>query len=225
MSLLDNQVRIAPNEYFPALGGGGGGGGPAPSFSTVVIQDSLTVSTILGSGSPSGLNLGATSVNVYAGTGMNILNAGGGAGQLTVSSITVSSINGAAPGGGGAGAILSIPLSTTTTLASGNTTANIGEYPCIQNGLYSVMIPIDSITFNTPPANTDELQVVAGRNKYAWTGDLSSYLVGNWTFNTVAQNVSSQAIAINWLSGTASATVNGSGSFRAQIAYLGQATP
>ena len=52
LSLLDNQTRLAPNEFFPQLGGGGGGGGGGSgSFSTVttstITSEIVNVSTLV----------------------------------------------------------------------------------------------------------------------------------------------------------------------------------
>ena len=129
----------------PTTGGGGGGGGitPNPVFSTVTTQldanfggsascYGLTVNSALGT--PATLVAGANGVlSISNGANCSFLtncgNISNGANAVTISSINVSTINGAAPGGGG-----SIPanLTVSTLIAANATNVLNGNNPNLQ---------------------------------------------------------------------------------------------
>lgn len=216
-TLLDNQTRLSAGAFFPQLGGGGGGGGGG----TNPIVSTTTVSTIVGGGGSGDLSVEANKLFLNTVSGVFIGDATGlGAGTLNVSSINVSSINGASPGGGGSGGVQSIPLSTVTNLGN-NQVANLGAFSTVANGLYSISIPIDTITFSGAPAAADVFEFATGYNTRGFYSNAASLQQGNLTYNALVGNVTGVNIACSMQTTTVSTVVTLNNSRKAQIAFLG----
>ena len=122
-SLLDNQTRLAPNEFFSQLGGGGN---TSSIVGPNIVASTLTVSTILGGGPiqslafPNGMNIaGGASIAFGAkGAAGNDITFAGNGGALS----GVSTINGnpyPPPGSGGftsSFSAVALPANTSTIL-------------------------------------------------------------------------------------------------------------
>lgn len=225
VSGVPNQTNLNVTSYFPALGGGGGGGGggtPNPSFSTVTVQDSVTCSTIIGN---SALNIGGSVINVYTGLGMNVLDSGGGAGKLTVSSINCSTINQQPIVGMNN---LTVPFSTPTSIPAGNGTSNIGAFSTFANSLYLGVIPQASWSANSGAfAPTDKATIYMNNKavyEYVGSNQTEANNGGDITFAFVAtgNNVTAQ---FSWASQTSDLALTIGNFGKCYFSYLGAITP
>lgn len=161
MSLLVNQTTISPGSYCYSTGGGGGGGGVNPSGIST-----NQVATATGTG----LNLvvdGTTAI-VMESTKGGVINITSGSGTgsigLVANSITttpncdltISSINGLAPGGGGVAPSQSTIIFTGTsfpvTCSAGTTTPLANDYILTAGHTYTASFNF-SYSMNTSDQN------------------------------------------------------------------------
>lgn len=162
-----------------------------------------------GLGTGNGLNIFANGITLGSSQGVAINGgSGGGAGSLTVSSLNVSSINGATPGGGGGGGgAFAVPVSTTATWVGTDGLIPIGKMSTIPGHMYSAFLQIDSVSSFATPAADDRIALVdpvasvpyckatnlwastlvhnprGDSVMFSWKADLTSTSVFHWNTN------------------------------------------
>ena len=115
-----------------------------------------------GVGTGNGLNIFANGITLGSSAGVEINGgSGSGAGSLTVSSLNVSSINGATPGGGG-GALVPVALQVSTPLTWAGTDGliPIGKLSTIPGHVYSAFLQIDSVSSFATPGADDRIALI-----------------------------------------------------------------
>lgn len=166
-SLLDNQTRLAPNEFFSQLGGGGN---TSSIVGPNIVASTLTVSTILGGGPgqslsfPNGMNVsgGATIAFGAKGAVGNDITFAGNAGALS----GVSTINGnpyPPPGSGGfTSTFTAVPLPA-------NASTILMEMPAGQYGLNG-----EAVAVSVSDQVSGFLSVLFNSASSVWRGNLNT---------------------------------------------------
>jgi hypothetical protein len=146
-----------------------------------------------GLGNGSGMNIFANGITLGSSQGVEIAGASGnGAGELIVSSIKVSSINAAAPGGGGV-TVSPLFLSSSTYVGVGTGLIPIGTFPAVQDHLYKVTFNVGTVSSFVAPAAGDRWSIVGPDASVQYTA-----LMSDWA-NIMEHNPRGQTVEMTFV--------------------------
>ena len=156
-----------------------------------------------GVGPGNGLQINANGITLGSSQGVEIAGVNGnGAGSLTVSSLTVSSINGATPGGGGGAlAPIAFQCSTNTYFAPSDGLIPIGKLSTIPGHLYQGFLQIDTVSSFATPAADDRITLVDPATSIPYC---QSY---QWWASTLVHNPRGDSASFQWKADNTSTSV------------------
>lgn len=170
LQLLDNQTRLAPNEFFPQLGGGGGGGSNIVANSVDSITASISTMNVLTINGLSGAAVDAPDGLNVGGAGLNMSNnpISFGAGSLGVVFLANDGV-----------------LTGVSTINSQPYPPSGGAYPAMSSIIGDSGVPFTNVSANSDFVTSQSVFMKLA-NQYIVSADLT-YSIGDSTTGLIFQ--------------------------------------
>ena len=170
-----------------------------------------------GVGAGNGLQINANGITLGSPLGVEINNVGGaGAGSLAVSSLSVSSINGATPGGGGGGVTnTAVQLSTNTYFGPPDGVIPLGSFPTTVGHLYNCFMVLDTVSTFSNPVAADRITIIDPTASVVYDQDLP------WWASTMVHNPRGDSVAFSFKAGATTSQVSVYANGQAPSTFLG----